>query len=265
MLNEAEAALGVPPTQLPFGDCPADRWVPPAIVATCTLARAERARRTGSRAEARALAEAAAALAPDEPRLLSRAAVALCQLGAVDRAAALVERARRSVAPGAQLLPGRSRRCRWAAPRSRCPPARSRRSRVRLLSAPASLAAADRRAGRHARRAGRGTYEQRRRDAGLASRARASEPAPRRSGDTIRAGLRRGLRARLDGKLDVARTAAPRAGPGTATPAAPRAKTGTLRALKQKPDPAFRPAARRKRGLLNLPVGPEPAGATRRC
>jgi tetratricopeptide (TPR) repeat protein len=73
-------------------------WRPPAIEAACLLARAESARRAGSRAEARADAEGAARVVPDEPRLLTRAALLLAQLGAVDQAAALLARARRRAA-----------------------------------------------------------------------------------------------------------------------------------------------------------------------
>jgi tetratricopeptide (TPR) repeat protein len=73
-------------------------WRLPAIEAACGLARAERERRAGHRAEARADAEGAAHAVPDEPRLLARAALQLAQLGAVDQAAALLARARRRAA-----------------------------------------------------------------------------------------------------------------------------------------------------------------------
>ena len=76
----------------------AGTWRPPAIETACLLARAERARRSGNRAGARADAEDAARAVPDEPRLLARAALLLAQLGAVDQAAALLARARRRVA-----------------------------------------------------------------------------------------------------------------------------------------------------------------------
>ncbi len=74
-------------------------WRPPAIEAACGLARAERARRAGERAEARVEAEGAAHVIPDEPRLLARAALLLAQLGAVDQAAALLARTRPRAAP----------------------------------------------------------------------------------------------------------------------------------------------------------------------
>ena len=76
----------------------AGTWRPPAIEAACLLARAERERRAGNRAQARADAEGAARAVPDEPRLLARAALLLAQLGAVDQAVALVARSRRRAA-----------------------------------------------------------------------------------------------------------------------------------------------------------------------
>ena len=75
--------------------CADQRWRPPAIDAACELTRAARARRSGDRAAARAGAEAAARVIPDEPRLLARAALVSAQLGAVDQAATLLARARR--------------------------------------------------------------------------------------------------------------------------------------------------------------------------
>ena len=76
----------------------AGKWRPPAIETACLLARAERERRAGNRAAARADAEGAAHAVPDEPRLLARAALLLAQLGAVDQSAALLARARRRAA-----------------------------------------------------------------------------------------------------------------------------------------------------------------------
>lgn len=76
----------------------AGSWRPPAIETACLLARAERERRAGNRAAARADAESAGRAVPDEPRLLTRAALLLAQLGAVDQAAALLARARRRAA-----------------------------------------------------------------------------------------------------------------------------------------------------------------------
>jgi tetratricopeptide (TPR) repeat protein len=76
----------------------AGKWRPPAIETACLLGRAERERRAGDRAAARADAEGAGRVVPDEPRLLARAALLLAQLGAVDQSAALLARARRRAA-----------------------------------------------------------------------------------------------------------------------------------------------------------------------
>ncbi|HXJ19364.1 MAG TPA: hypothetical protein VMT03_03955 [Polyangia bacterium] len=103
LMDEAEAALGLPLAGALDTICRPERWTPPAVVTGCILSRAGRARRAGARADARTQAEAAGRIVPDEPRLLARAALALAQLGAVDQGAALLARARRLVAPG--LLP----------------------------------------------------------------------------------------------------------------------------------------------------------------
>ena len=110
LLDEAEQALGVVGTSTLAAACPAPRgrWPPSAIRAGCALAYASRARREGSRREALARAEEAASVAPLEPRLLARTAQALAQLGAVDRGAAMLERASRLAAPEAASA-------RWAA------------------------------------------------------------------------------------------------------------------------------------------------------
>ncbi len=100
LLDEAEAALGLPPTGALDAACRPERWTPPAIVTGCILSRAARARRAGSRADARTQVEAAGRVVPDEPRLLSRVALALAQLGAVDQGAALLARARKLASPG---------------------------------------------------------------------------------------------------------------------------------------------------------------------
>jgi hypothetical protein len=99
-LSMAETDLGAAP-EPPV--CADKRWRPPAIDAACDLDRAARARRSGDRAAARAGAEAAARIIPDEPRLLARAALLSAQLGAVDQAATLLARARRLAA--AELPP----------------------------------------------------------------------------------------------------------------------------------------------------------------
>src|SRR5204862_1981692 len=77
LLNEAEVALGVLETPLPFSGCPLDRLRPAAIHAACLIGGARRARLSGPRLPARSLAEDAAAAVPDEPRLLARTALVL--------------------------------------------------------------------------------------------------------------------------------------------------------------------------------------------
>ncbi len=93
LMAEAESPA---PAEAPI--CAAARARPSAINAACLVGRAAEARRAGRRASARTDAEAAAGALPDEPRLLARAALLLAQLGAVDRAAELVTRARRFAA-----------------------------------------------------------------------------------------------------------------------------------------------------------------------
>ncbi|HEY7372791.1 MAG TPA: tetratricopeptide repeat protein [Polyangia bacterium] len=260
LLNEAEAALGALPTPLPFTGCPADRWLPPAIVAACSLARAEDARRRGSRGDARALAEAAAALAPDEPRLLSRAALALAQLGAVDRASALIARARRLMAPGAPTLAWASAAAALGQGRPRALPtgARPADPELRLLVARASLAAGGVGAlssalGELAVDTGAGP-----RDADLTELARlradGAGAAHAAADDPMRAYVE-GLRARLDGKLDVAaeRLRHALSGHGDACRAAGEYRA-TLRALKQKPEASLFASLRAENAVCpNLP------------
>lgn len=98
LLQEAGTALGQPGFDSPDVCRPGAR-TPPFVGAACALARASGARRAGLRTDARALADAAGRLAPDEPRLLGRAALLLAQLGAVDQSAALVARAGKLAAP----------------------------------------------------------------------------------------------------------------------------------------------------------------------
>jgi tetratricopeptide (TPR) repeat protein len=102
LLDEAEQALGVTGTNTLAAACPPfqKRWPPAAVRSGCALARASRSRRSGARVEALARAEEAAGVVPAEPRLQARVAESLAQLGAVDRAAELLERARRFAAPG---------------------------------------------------------------------------------------------------------------------------------------------------------------------
>jgi tetratricopeptide (TPR) repeat protein len=80
------------------------RWPPAFIHTGCALAQAGRARRSGARDEALRHASAAAAIVPGEPRQLARIAEILAQLGAVDKAIPLVERARRFAAPEMSAL-----------------------------------------------------------------------------------------------------------------------------------------------------------------
>ena len=260
LLNEAEAAIGVPETGPHLTACPAERWVPPAIVAACTLARALRARRLGSRVEARALAEAAAGMAPDEPRLLARIALALGQLGAVDRGAALLDRARRKMASGAPALAWADAAVSLGRGRAGALPAGSRPAdpEVRLLSARASLAAGG--VGALSSALDRLGLEVIGRDADLGELARLRRDgaaAPGRTGagdDPVRAFVE-GLRARLEGKLDVAgeRLRHALAGHGDACRAAGEYRA-TLRALKHKPDASVFAALRAENaGCVNLP------------
>lgn len=118
------------------------RWPPVFFRAACALARATRARRSGARTVALVAAKAAAAIAPDEPRLMGRIALELAQLGAIDRAASLLTRARRRAAPETPTLA-------WAAVavalgRGRAPPLpdapRPADPETRLLEARAGLA-----------------------------------------------------------------------------------------------------------------------------
>jgi hypothetical protein len=104
LMDETEAALGMPPNPALDAACRPERWTPPAIVTGCILSRAGRARRAGSRADARTQVEAAGRIVPDEPRLLARTALALSQLGAVDQGATLMARARRLAAPRLLVL-----------------------------------------------------------------------------------------------------------------------------------------------------------------
>ena len=244
LLNEAEVALGEPATGPTAGDCPAERWVPPAILARL------HAGPGGARAparlapEARALAETAAGIAPDEPRLLARTALALCQLGAVDRAAALLDRARRSMAPGAPALAwadGRGVAGTWAGGRASggAAPGRSR--------GPPAGGAREPGGGRGRRavgRAGRAAAPRRRaHDVDLAELARPAarnRRTPRRPAATIRCAPT----SRACGRASTASSsvAAERlryalSGHGDACRAAGEYRA-TLRALKQKPEPS---------------------------
>jgi tetratricopeptide (TPR) repeat protein len=258
MLNEAEAALDEPATGPTAGDCPTERWVPPAIIARCTLARATRARRAGSRVEARGLAETAAGLAPNEPRLLSRIALALCQLGEVDRAASLLERARRAMAPGAPALAWAEAALSLGRGHAGSLPAGGRPAdpEIRLLATRENLAAG-----------GVGALSAALDELGAGARAHdvdlaalagllpaAGNAARATSADPVRAYVD-GLRGRLDGKLDVAadRLRYALSAHGDACRAAGEHRA-TLRALKQKPEAsAFAALRAENSGCVNLP------------
>jgi len=258
LLNEAEDALGEPATGPVATECPTERWVPPAVVASCMLARATRARRDGARIQARALIETAAGIAPDEPRLLARLGLELCQLGAVDRGAALIQRAQRLMAPGAPALA-------WAA--AAIPLGRGRAGtlptgvrpvdpEVRLLVARESLAAGG--VGALAAALDELGPGARAHDVDLATLAglRPDSPPTARPAaeDPVRAYVE-GLRARLDGKLDVAadRLRHALAGHADACRAAGEYRA-TLRALKQKPEASAFVALRAENsGCVNLP------------
>ena len=107
LLDEASLALAAGPVEAGPGGgpgpAPADAGLdavceqngtqPPYLVAGCALEAAARARFGGDRFRASTQAQVAARVAPDEPRLLARAAQLLAQQGAVDRADAVLARA----------------------------------------------------------------------------------------------------------------------------------------------------------------------------
>ena len=166
LLGEAERALGVSAGDHAIcatlaaagkkGGTP--HWPPAATLAACELAQATTARLTGHRSEAQVHAEEAARLAPAEPRLLARTAQMLAELGPVDWAAGLLERARHLAAADAPALA-------WAEAavalgRGRTPAlpggARPANPETRLLIARAALSAG----GVGALRAALGTFEE---------------------------------------------------------------------------------------------------------
>jgi tetratricopeptide (TPR) repeat protein len=258
--EETEQALGAGTAPTLARACPEGDWRPRAVVAGCALARAVRSRRAGARAEALAGAEAAARLAPDEPRLLARIAVALAQLGAVDRASNLLERAARLAAPRTPALA-------WAAAaialgRGRAPPLppgpRPADPEARLLVARAALAAG----GLGALAAtldelGEGALAA---DADLRLLGRLarrrSGPRAQPAGDDPLAAYADGLRLRLDGDLPAAagRLGHALGGHGDACRAAGE-YIATLRALGQHAEPAALAALRAENaGCVNLNV-----------
>ena len=113
LLGEAEGALGAAASTGAPAVCATlaaarkdgpPRWPPAALRAGCALAQASADRSAGRRAEALVHAEEAARVAPAQPRLLARTAQLLAELGRVDWAAGLLERARRLAASDAPAL-----------------------------------------------------------------------------------------------------------------------------------------------------------------
>jgi hypothetical protein len=257
LLDETETALGLPRNAALDAACRPERWTPPAVVTGCILSRAGRARRAGSRADARTQVEAAGRIVPDEPRLLARTALALAQLGAVDQAAGLLARAHHLAAPkllslaraDAAVALGRGRSPAPAdGPRPWDPEARLLAARIALASGGvAALGAALTALGPAAREG----------DADLRTLARLVE---RPRGDQT-AGDRDPLRAYVDGlAADLAGDPARAAdrlrhalsGHGEACRAAGE-YVSTLRALKQRPAPdLLTPLRHENSGCVNL-------------
>jgi hypothetical protein len=223
--------------------CAGDRGRPSAIAAACAIARAERERRAGSRAQARTDAEAIARTVPDEPRLLARAALVLAQLGAVDQASALVARARRLAAPETPLLAWATATVALGRGRAGALPAgpRPANPETALVVARSALAAG-----------GVGALgvalrglppETKARDADLARLGQLATRKPRTplvgAGDDPMQAYLEGLAAQLDGNLvkSAERFAKALSGHGDACRAAGE-YVAALRAQKQRPDPA---------------------------
>jgi tetratricopeptide (TPR) repeat protein len=254
--EEVSQALDTAPVALD-DPCRPDHADQPFEQAGCALARAVRARMAGDRRRARDLAAAAARTAPNEPRLLARIAVVLAQLGAVDQAASLSDRAARRASPEAPplawaelaLVLGRGRA---GAVR---PGARPVDPEWRLLAARAALALGG--AGALTRMFKAASRSPRDRDlALLLSLTRgAPPPKPGPPDDPVRAYVD-GLRARLDGDLSQAAEHFGRAlsGHGDACRAAGE-YVATLRALKRRADPtAFAALRAENSGCINLPL-----------
>jgi tetratricopeptide (TPR) repeat protein len=242
LLDEIEAATSArAPSAPPI--CTGERWRPSPINAACLLARAAAERRAGRRNEARTDAETAAGAAPDEPRLLARIALVLAQLGAVDRAAALVVRGRRLAAPELPALSWASAAVVLGRGRAGALPAGPRPAdpETDLLVARTALAAGGVGAlGRALRALGPPALA---RDADLARFERLTSRGPRRAppagdDDPLQAYLD-GLAAQLDGDLARAtdRFARALSGHGDACRAAGE-YVAAMRAQKRRPDPA---------------------------
>jgi len=101
LLEEAARAVATSPGPTPPANaaleatCATNGALTPYVVAGCGLAWSARARLAGDHLRASTQAQAAARVAPDEPRMLARAAQILAQQGLVDRAEALLARAAR--------------------------------------------------------------------------------------------------------------------------------------------------------------------------
>jgi hypothetical protein len=102
----ADPRLPRPPEASPAGldFCERNGAIPPYVASGCALSAAARARRAGDRLRASTQAQTAGRTAPDEPRLLARASQLLAQEGFVDRADKLLERASRVASPAAPQL-----------------------------------------------------------------------------------------------------------------------------------------------------------------
>jgi len=112
LLEEAARAVATAPGSTPTppanaaleSTCATNGVLTPYLVAGCGLAWSSRARLAGDHLRASTQAQAAARVAPDEPRMLARAAQILAQQGLVDRAERLLERAARFATPQAPQL-----------------------------------------------------------------------------------------------------------------------------------------------------------------
>lgn len=123
--------------------CPDAGTLPTVVQTGCTLTRALRARRAGARGEALGRLAGVASTVPGDPRILARTAQALAQLGAVDRAASLLDRARRLAAPETPALAWAATAVALGRGRVTAAPAGPRPAdpEVRLLTARVELAA----------------------------------------------------------------------------------------------------------------------------
>jgi tetratricopeptide (TPR) repeat protein len=282
LLDEVERALGAtaPATTAAAGSpaasldaaCDQPHFAYALEGAGCALREATRARLAGDRRRACARAVAAAELAPEDPRLLARVAQLLAEMGAVDRAAALVARAERLAAPDMPALAWAALgvalgRGRAAVPPAAPPPPAPEGPllEVRAALATGGIGALAAVIGRGRGGAGAGAGGEapdpdrdafaHLRDAAVAGGATvaARSDGPGKD-DPLRAYVA-GLRARLAGDLDSAAEHFSRAlsGHGDACRAAGE-YVATLRALKRKADAsAFTALRAENAGCVNLP------------